>query len=49
MPGHYGVGSSIPLSSFKPGSYTLKVKVTDTVKKVSYNLSDDFKVAAEGK
>jgi GWxTD domain-containing protein len=49
VPGHYGVGSSIPLSSFKPGSYTLKVKVTDTVKKVSYNLSDDFKVVAEGK
>jgi len=49
VPGHYGVGSSIPLATFKPGSYTLKVKVTDTVKKVSYNLSDDFKVAAEGK
>jgi hypothetical protein len=49
VPGHYGVGSSIPLASFKPGNYTLKVKVTDTVKKVSYNLSDDFKVAAEGK
>jgi len=47
VPGHYGVGSSIPLASFAPGNYTLKVKVTDTVKKVSYNLSDDFKV--EGK
>lgn len=49
VPGHYGVGSSIPLASFAPGNYTLKVKVTDTVKKVSYNLSDDFKVVAEGK
>jgi len=49
VPGHYGVGSSIPLADVKPGSYTLKVKVTDTVKKVSYTLSDDFKVVAEGK
>ena len=49
VPGHFGVGSSIPLSGFKPGSYTLKVKVTDTVKKTSYNLSDDFKIAADGK
>jgi len=49
VPGHYGVGSSIPLASFKPGDYTLKVKVTDTVKKASYNLSDEFKVAPEGK
>jgi len=49
VPGHYGVGSSIPLSGFKPGDYALKVKVTDTVKKTSYNLSDDFKVVPEGK
>jgi len=49
VPGHYGVGSSIPLATVAPGNYTLKVKVTDTVKKVSYNLSDEFKVAPEGK
>jgi len=49
VPGHYGVGSSIPLATVAPGNYTLKVKVTDTVKKVSYNLSYEFKVAPEGK
>ena len=49
VPGHFGVGSSIPLATFKPGDYKLSVKVTDMVKKVSYNLSEEFKVAPEGK
>src|SRR4051812_27216607 len=49
VPGHFGVGSSIPLTSVAPGDYTLKVKVTDTIKKTSYNLSENFKVAPEGK
>jgi GWxTD domain-containing protein len=44
VPGHYGVGSSLDLSGFKPGSYTLKVKVTDTNNKQSYNLQETFKV-----
>jgi GWxTD domain-containing protein len=44
VPGHYGVGSSINLASIKPGDYTLSVKVTDTVKKTNYTLSDNFKV-----
>ena len=49
VPGHFGVGSSIPLATVAPGNYTLKVKVTDQVKKVSYTLSENFKVAPEGK
>jgi len=44
VPGHYGVGNSIPLTSFKPGDYTFTVKVIDTVKKTSYTMSEKFKV-----
>lgn len=44
VPGHYGVGSAIPLASFKPGDYTFTIKVIDTVKKASYTLKDNFKV-----
>lgn len=44
VPGHYGVGNSIPLESFKPGEYTFTLKVIDTVKKASYTLSDTFRV-----
>ena len=44
VPGHYGVGNAIPLSSFKPGDYTFTVKVIDTLKKTSYTLTEKFKV-----
>lgn len=44
VPGHYGVGDSIPLASFKPGQYTMNVKLVDTVSKVSYTLSRNFSV-----
>lgn len=44
VPGHYGVGNAIPLSSFKPGDYTFSVKVIDTVKKASYTLSEKFRI-----
>lgn len=44
VPNHYGVGSAIPLSSFKPGEYTMNVKVIDTVKKASYSYSEKFRV-----
>jgi GWxTD domain-containing protein len=44
VPGHYAIGSSIPLESFKPGEYTFNVKVIDTVKKASYTLSEKFTV-----
>ncbi len=44
VPGHYGIGNAIPLESFKPGDYTITLKVMDTVKKTSYTLSESFKV-----
>lgn len=44
VPGHYGVGDSIPLASFKPGEYTMNVKLVDTVRKVSYTLSRNFRI-----
>lgn len=44
VPGQFGVGSSMPLESFKPGEYTLKVKVNDTVRKAIYNLQETFKI-----
>ena len=44
VPGHFGVGNAIPLSSFKPGEYTFTVKVIDTIKKTSYTLNDKFTV-----
>lgn len=44
VPGHYGIGNAIPLSSFKAGDYTFNVKVIDTVKKASYTLTEKFTV-----
>lgn len=44
VPGHYGIGSAIPLTSFKPGDYTFTVKVIDTVKKASYSMTEKFRV-----
>ena len=34
----------LPLKSLKPGDYTLKMKVTDSIKKTSLTPSVDFKV-----
>ncbi|MBV8519849.1 MAG: GWxTD domain-containing protein [Acidobacteria bacterium] len=44
IPGRFGLGSDIPLASFKPGDYTFTVKIIDTVKKTSYTVSDSFKL-----
>jgi hypothetical protein len=44
VPGHYGVGSAIPLESFRAGEYTLTVKVIDTVKKASQTMTETFRV-----
>ncbi|HEY0139802.1 MAG TPA: GWxTD domain-containing protein [Thermoanaerobaculia bacterium] len=44
VPGHHGIGSSIPLATFKPGEYTFTIKVTDTVRKSSYTLKERFRV-----
>lgn len=45
VPGHFGVGSSIPLAGFAPGDYTIKIKVIDTVKKQNYTLQEQFKIS----
>ena len=44
VPRHHGLGSSIPLSSFQPGNYTVTVKVTDTIRKSSYTLKEEFRI-----
>jgi len=44
VPGHYVFGQAIPLSSFRPGSYTLSLKVTDLTLNQSYELSGTFRV-----
>lgn len=44
VPGHYVFGQAIPLSSFRPGSYTLSLKVTDLTLNQSYELSAAFRV-----
>lgn len=45
VPGHYGVGSAIPLSTFPAGEYRFTVKVIDTVRKTSWTRSESFRVA----
>lgn len=44
VPGHFAIGSSIPLQTFKPGDYTFTAKVIDTVSKSSYTFKETFKV-----
>ncbi|HYO78989.1 MAG TPA: GWxTD domain-containing protein [Thermoanaerobaculia bacterium] len=44
VPGHFGIGNAIPLSSFKPGNYTFTLKLIDTVRKASYTVSETFRV-----
>lgn len=47
-PGHYAILSTIPLGelnpALKPGDYTLKMKIVDTVSKQSYTVEQSFKV-----
>ncbi|MBV9494493.1 MAG: GWxTD domain-containing protein [Acidobacteria bacterium] len=44
VPGHYIAGASLPLASFKPGDYTMKIHVLDTVSKQTYDIEAPFKV-----
>jgi GWxTD domain-containing protein len=44
VPGHYAVGSAIPLAGFDPGTYTMEMKVIDTVSKQTHNLKEAFTV-----
>ncbi|MEK6371916.1 MAG: GWxTD domain-containing protein [Acidobacteriota bacterium] len=47
-PGHYAIVSTIPLGEMKPllkpGDYTLKMKIVDTVTKQSYTVEQPFKI-----
>ena len=40
----YAVGQAIPLESFLPGDYKMKVKVVDTVSGKTYDLEREFRV-----
>jgi GWxTD domain-containing protein len=42
--GHYGVGQAMPLATFKPGTYTMTVKLTDTVLGKTYELQEPFTI-----
>lgn len=42
--GHYVIGESMPLSSFKPGSYTIAVRVKDMALDKSYDLKETFRI-----
>ncbi|HYC91484.1 MAG TPA: GWxTD domain-containing protein [Thermoanaerobaculia bacterium] len=44
VPGHFAIGNALPPNTFKPGEYTLTIKIIDTIKKSSYTLTDKFKV-----
>jgi GWxTD domain-containing protein len=44
VPGHWAVGQSMPLSTFKPGEYTLALKVTDVASNRTYDLTGHFRV-----
>ena len=40
----YGVGMAIPLESFRPGDYTMKIRVVDSVLGRKYDFERQFKV-----
>lgn len=44
VPGHYGLGQAMPLQTFKPGQYTIKVQVKDTILDKTYDLEEAFTV-----
>lgn len=44
VPGHFAIGNALPPNTFKPGEYTLTMKVIDTIKKASYTLTETFRV-----
>ncbi|MDP9192041.1 MAG: GWxTD domain-containing protein [Acidobacteriota bacterium] len=42
--GHYAIGEAIPLASFKPGSYTITIRMKDLALDKSYDLVESFQV-----
>jgi hypothetical protein len=44
VPGHWSVGQAMPLETFRPGDYTMKVKLVDNVLNKTYEVQESFKV-----
>jgi hypothetical protein len=42
--GHYVIGESLPLSTFKPGSYTIALRVKDMALDRTYELKETFRI-----
>jgi GWxTD domain-containing protein len=42
--GHYAIGEAIPLASFKPGSYTITIKMKDVALGTTYDLAESFQI-----
>jgi GWxTD domain-containing protein len=42
--GHWAVGQAMPLETFKPGEYTLTVKVKDLTSNQAYDLKESFRI-----
>ena len=44
MAGHYMIGEPLPLSTFKPGSYTITLWVKDIALDKSYEMAESFRI-----
>jgi GWxTD domain-containing protein len=44
MAGHYVIGEPLPLSTFKPGNYTITVRVKDIALDKAYDLEETFRI-----
>jgi len=44
-PGHWGVGQTIPLASFRPGTYKITARVTDQTLQKTHTLEQEFRIA----
>ncbi len=47
VPGHFGVGTSIPLESFQPGDYVITVKLVDAVSGKMFDFNEPFQIRSE--
>jgi GWxTD domain-containing protein len=44
MAGHYMIGEPLPLSSFKPGTYTITLRVKDIALDKTYEMAESFRI-----
>lgn len=44
VPGHWGIGQALPLQSFRPGEYTIAIKLADKALDKTYELKETFRV-----